>query len=616
MVANLDPNYLSIHLRLFDDLVDMLPEYSAKEAQLDRATVEQRVACEGYAFVMKTMPALGKHFECALESGSFNPFPGLKREKGRTTPLFLRGLFKGVFDDEGYIRETPCTTSVRGIRQVLYFQYKLEVEYDDELVNEFIQEFVNTDESLTHCEDLDWEQRLILEIASFVNSRIFGDLDHRDIRPRPGPGASADGTHRVYRFEPLNHYEAIHEVYPYYDYFYLGSMHLLDRRSAYLAMGRKSHGSSLVRLVPKDSRGPRIICMEPQEYMFLQQGLGASIRNRLERHRLSRGRVNFDDQSINRRLALESSLSRGYATLDMKDASDRISRKLVERMFCKVPGLQKALLALSTPETILPDGTRRKHRKFAPMGSSLCFPTMSAVHYALGLACLHVRTGKPITALAKENSIYVYGDDLVVKTEYVNHLFELFPRFGLRFNEQKSFKSGYFRESCGLDAYKGVCVTPLRLKKRFLDTVNKRTYVECMSAAFDMHFNLKTKGWVRAAATLKTLISERHGSFPTVMFGSEIFGWRTNCPTEIEGLPPRVFHRPWHNWTFRARVIKTEPDSSMMGSWEQLVRSLTTLTQRSTRVDGRFTKVRTCVKRVAVQSAYGPVIPKFRLTET
>lgn len=131
MVANLDPNYLSIHLRLFDDLVDMLPEYSAKEAQLDRATVEQRVACEGYAFVMKTMPALGKHFECALESGSFNPFPGLKREKGRTTPLFLRGLFKGVFDDEGYIRETPCTTSVRGIRQVLYFQYKLEVEYED-----------------------------------------------------------------------------------------------------------------------------------------------------------------------------------------------------------------------------------------------------------------------------------------------------------------------------------------------------------------------------------------------------------------------------------------------------------------------------------------------------
>lgn len=608
-MAVLDSTYLSMHAKLFDDFTDLLPGYSCKEAAADKNYLIQRSLKEGTAFVMKTLPLLGKALERALEKGSFDPVPSFKREHGRTTPAFMRALFKGVFNDTGQLSETPSAECIRGIRQVAYFQYKLEVDHDKSVQDKFVSEFVETDDSLTHCDKVDREQALILKVAQTVVNNIFRDLDHRSIIPRPGPGASAQGTHRSVRFEPLVKYQAIHEVYPYYDYFYMDTKHLLDRLRAYKHLPVETAGASVVRLVPKDARGPRIICMEPQEYMFLQQGLADSMRNCIESHPLSRGRVNFKSQEVNRIMALESSIGRRYATLDMKEASDRISRKLVEQMFSGIPNMQRALLALSTPRTILPSGVERNHRKFAPMGSSLCFPTMSIVHYALGLAILHIQTCIPIKALAKD-CIYVYGDDIIVKTEYVDHLFRNFPIFGLMFNEGKSFKDGHFRESCGMDAYQGVCVTPLRLKKRFLDIPpgSKKISIEKFSAAADFAYNLKRRGYTKTAALVKQVITDRHGSFPTVLRGSNILGWITDDPNRIDVANLRLaYHKPTHSYRLRARVVQRLSDSSMVGGWERLMKSVLLSPEDTARVEDRNSRLKWRDAWVPVQNAYGPV---------
>jgi hypothetical protein len=618
--------YLGMFLRVFDDLCDISPEYSPREATADRLTCVNRYRAEGLAFFTKTLPALAKALEASLETGTFVPLAAFKRARGRANPQFLGALLKEIVDEKGVLLDNPSASCIGLVRQVCYFWYKFDADYPAHLVDEVIDNFVTTDASLTHCEEIGRQQRLLLTIASSFLFRVFRDFDPADIRPRPGPGASASGTHKSQRYEPLVHYRVIHEKYPYYRYFYMGSDHLLDRASAYRALPRKENATSVLRTVPKDSRGPRIICMEEQEMMFLQQGLGDAMREHVMHHPLTRGHVNFKDQEVNRRLAQESSLTREYATLDMKEASDRISRKLVELLFCKLPELRDCLLALSTRQIKLPSGKVLGTKKFAPMGSSLCFPIMSVVHYALAVAAVHAATARATKALAKE--IYVYGDDIIVKTVHVKPLFEAFPLFGLRFNEEKSFRRGYFRESCGMDAFQGVDVSPQRLKRRFFDGRDPRDIL----AVQDMHKALYDRGFVRVAAMLRTLVDSRYGKFPIVGEGSPFLGWR-HC------LPHAELHHAWrvdrsdssefwtrisaeeasaafkelspvwdpnlHGWTISARVMKTVPDAMMLGGWEQLMRSNLDALRSSARLDGRWKRQFISFQRQPLHALYG-----------
>jgi hypothetical protein len=77
--------------------------------------------------------------------------------------------------------------------------------------------------------------------------------------------------------------------------------------------------------VPKDSRGPRLICVHPKEAIWIQQGQRLKLEAAITSSNLTKGRINFTDQTVNGGLALESSKSGRLATLDLKEASDRIS---------------------------------------------------------------------------------------------------------------------------------------------------------------------------------------------------------------------------------------------------------------------------------------------------
>jgi hypothetical protein len=68
--------------------------------------------------------------------------------------------------------------------------------------------------------------------------------------------------------------------------------------------------------------------------------------------------------------------------------------------------------------------------------------------------------------MAPDLPILVYGDDLIVEDDsrYVK-LPEIFEKYKLKINVDKSFTSGSFRESCGCDAFQGEVITPVRIKK-------------------------------------------------------------------------------------------------------------------------------------------------------
>jgi len=395
-------------------------------------------------FLTVDLPAYGKSLEKAILTSSV------------VTEVPAPCAFFKVLEDRFFATYDACL--LRDIRQLTYLFYKYEIPYDKELEERVLKSFIEVDRALP--EKVDPSQ--VTKEASVFISRLFQRFDHRDIFPKHGPGAVATGerVHEKSVFKRI--YSGIEAVYSHCEYFRFSLSHVCDRLEEIQALRTLEHGTAKVVLVPKDSRGPRLISCEPLEYQWIQQGLSQKIVTLLESHPLTKGHVNFTDQRINRELSLLGSLGNQWSTLDMKEASDRVSLALVRELFSGTRVLE-ALLATRTSDTLLPNGQLVHLRKFAPMGSALCFPVESLVFYALAVATLKVRYRIPLKQAVK--MVYVYGDDIIVKEGFEPFLFEAFEEVGLLFNRSKCcYTKTYFRESCGMDAFKGVDVTPLKMR--------------------------------------------------------------------------------------------------------------------------------------------------------
>lgn len=438
--------------------------------------IEKRVRAEGMSFLTKTLPRLGKHFDSALTGSTRlnRTALGFTPKYGTELPRFLGEFFKRVFHPSGALLEHPCITSVGVIRQICYLYYKYELPYSDEQEQQVIQKFKETEDDLTTIEpylqkleaavrnsnvqnsrplDEDFSTLNIIRRARNVLNDVFRTFDPLDIHPKHGPGAVATKQRLSGKYKWTNVASSITDVYPFDAYFCASLGHVCDRYNEFELIASQSLPAKVV-LVPKDSRGPRLISCEPVDYQWIQQGLGRAIVVHAERHPLTRDNVRFTNQSPNRNAALAGSYNGRYATLDLKEASDRVSTALVRLLF--PDHLYKYLEACRSLSTTLPNGEILPLKKFAPMGSALCFPILALTVWAL----LRAVTDDADTI----KSIYVYGDDVIVPTTFVENAIEQLEAFGLKVNRDKSCTSGFFRESCGMDAYKGVDVTPIRLR--------------------------------------------------------------------------------------------------------------------------------------------------------
>jgi hypothetical protein len=120
----------------------------------------------------------------------------------------------------------------------------------------------------------------------------------------------------------------------------------------------------------------------------------------------------------------------------------------------------RCLEACRSEETELPNGKVIKLNKFAPMGSSCCFPVEALVFWACAVATLRIGRG-----LKKYPLVYVYGDDIITDIDTVELVMSGLEKVGLKVNRDKSYFKGPFRESCGGDYHNGVDVTPVRVRK-------------------------------------------------------------------------------------------------------------------------------------------------------
>jgi hypothetical protein len=272
-----------------------------------------------------------------------------------------------------------------------------------------------------------------------------------------------------------------------------------------------------VVFVPKTMKSPRVIAIEPVCMQYIQQAIATWLIPRIEHSsKYMSGRVNFTRQDINGQLALASSRNKRLATLDMSEASDRVSSYLVWRMLRSVPDFRRQVFACRSTRAKLPSGRILPLRKFASMGSALCFP-MESVCFFIAVVSIRIHQAgvlvSPKTIRQYSNGVTVYGDDIIVPAREAPAICEKLSSYGLKINSHKSFWNGNFRESCGVDAYNGVDVTPVYVR-RMLPT--DRTDVQSLASTVALANQFYLKGLWGVAKELRKLVESILGTLPTI----------------------------------------------------------------------------------------------------
>jgi len=360
-----------------------------------------------------------------------------------------------------------------------------------------------------HCVDLD--------LAKALLNRVLCNFDPLDIVPRHGPGVVSTGEKPYEKMQFKRCYASVDRVFPYSEYYYSSSNHLVDAlvstqgkredRNIHLPLTSEAYGQAKVCLVPKDSRGPRLISCEPLEIQWIQQGIGRALVRHIEAHTLTRGYVNFTNQEVNQYLALRASVTDEHATLDLKEASDRVSLRLVRELWPE--HVYRALVAARSSTTLLPDGRVLELRKFAPMGSTLCFPVMALTIWAIATACA-MRLNSDTNPLRARGEVYVYGDDVITKTAKAADIITALESVGLLVNKTKSFLHGSFKESCGVDAYKGVAVQPVRIRTVWTSSRSASVYASYMSYSNSLYL----RGFRSTANYIANELIRQYGPIP------------------------------------------------------------------------------------------------------
>lgn len=219
--------------------------------------------------------------------------------------------------------------------------------------------------------------------------------------------------------------------------------------------------SNRLFFVPKTAEISRTCCTEPLVNMLIQQSIGAFLELCLKRS----FKISLDTQpENNRRLARRGSIDGSFGTIDLRSASDSISWALVQRI-CP-PRLLGWLTEARCERTILPDGSERPLNMISTMGNGFTFPLQTVI-FACVVRSVYQLMG--LSSSSPETDFGVFGDDIIVRREAYDFVCRCLRNLGFQVNDDKSFNTGAFRESCGSDFYSGDYVRGVYIKS--LETV-------------------------------------------------------------------------------------------------------------------------------------------------
>lgn len=204
-----------------------------------------------------------------------------------------------------------------------------------------------------------------------------------------------------------------------------------------------------IGMVPKQWDKHRLIAAEAEWALPIQLAVDSFLKDRLKK---TLG-IDLRNQTVNQEMAYEGSTKGTIGTIDLSAASDTIARSLVEYL---LPSDWFNLLSSLRAPFWKYRGDTGAYAKFSSMGNGVTFCLETLIFYACAHAC-----GAKILS--------VYGDDICVDTASYDGTVELLQFCGFTTNRKKSYNTGPFRESCGVDYHGGVDIRPYYLHSNKLD---------------------------------------------------------------------------------------------------------------------------------------------------
>lgn len=451
---------------LFCDIAQHFPNF----VHHDFYVLLQRIAKEGQSFFLDSLPKLGKAFETSLITLEPLEVPmGWKIVKGTRLPKFLNQLFSQLFKDDGSPRYSIENRSqyndlaiyaCRYIRQVCMMWSKVELicSVDDSdaldthgrLTANSIKAF---EAFIERCSkdfrfgvkvtpDLNFHMQVLNEahrLLRCVFSTTVPTLHelHGFVKEpwgRQGPGAVAGG-------------EVGSEKWSFNSWPGLPRNLFLWRKGMEInSISIPAQPDARLCLVPKDFRGPRVICIEPKENQFAQQGIMDILYRHVQACDLTRRSISFLDTETSRRMCYNDA----YATIDLKDASDLISLNLARVIFPR--WVFKLVTRFRSRFVIIRELNRRvKTNCLATMGNATCFPLETLVFWAIALGTMiKLRDSfHPRQQVHLNLGIRVFGDDIIVPLWAADSVACALEACGLIINRSKTCTFSPVRESCG-----------------------------------------------------------------------------------------------------------------------------------------------------------------------
>lgn len=240
---------------------------------------------------------------------------------------------------------------------------------------------------------------------------------------------------------------------------------------------KNHHGLSMVEgnrlsFVPKTSDISRTICTEPNLNMLFQKGIGAFLEHQL----LRRWKISMSfQQGWNRRLARKGSIDGSFGTIDLSSASDSVSLGLLRELL--PPDALRWFERTRSPVVTLPGGAQVELHMVSSMGNAFTFPLQTILFASIVVASYRVlgilrerswkhdqRYEVPPPCSSTRANYGVFGDDIIVRKDSYDFVVRALQLFGFRVNDDKSFNTGNFRESCGGDYYHGYDIRGVYMK--------------------------------------------------------------------------------------------------------------------------------------------------------
>ncbi len=595
---------LGLYKAMLSDMVRIRPRLRV-DCERDYSRLLSSVEKVGGRLFTEHLPAMGKHFDLCLSQRRLTrsgvAFQAPFRRSG-VIPRLFKGLLLSVFDESGELRVEPDKQAIGFLRQLYGAAKKFRLPCSDSSTWEHVNEFYRIDAEV-RSPTLRWDDDdfspstagslqlgdslgtelplfrglgLEQESASCSDSHLsaiqwtadicaseLGRFDPSEWRSRHGPGAVSDvktGSDKYqFPFWPAK----LERVFPFADYGFHNYAEWADyvrSQSEDRAALQLHEPPSRLIAVPKTITGPRLIASEPVAHQWCQQKIRDFLMTMVDVTSI-RNSISFKDQSQNGKLALWASSSESHATIDLSSASDRLSCWLIERLFRRSPSLLDALQASRTRwirnEIDRESPRLYKLRKFTTMGSAVTFPVQTYVFTYIAVGSLLYSRGLPVNIrnIRKAASeVRVFGDDIIVPTDAVDATLAALSHLGLKVNPNKTFCTGKFRESCGVDAYDGYDVTKVSVLT--MPAVSKP---ESIVSSVDSHNNFYKKGYFETASYIRqTVASLKRYRFFDVRVGSGAFGWYSGEDYHYGGTKSR-----WNEKLFRKEFYVTSLSSGV-----------------------------------------------------